>query len=488
MIKPIKFINDLSEITQKTVSKATKEITKQDTNTATQKVAQASSEVLQAYHGIKTKKLFESFPEFLKSFMDNLEKYKDTVPETIFKQVKEAAQNKNFSLEKIVQNYYEPLGNAKTLDEARKLYPELKIPDISPKKTIKGRLRPYFLTTDCENIKKLKTPEEQDKYIDELLHNNVTSQIENSPVFATLKKLAKDIKTEILEGKYTGNTHNVNSKYGASRRIDMTEMLATEDNPDKIVLQILKENCMDNKAITDISIKGKYYDFRGTSVKRAYPFSIPDKNFIAFIKSAENTAQQFKNLKNLETSDIKSALFTQTWKSSKLRADLNKLTSFGKDWSIVKTVWQKTMFPETTFYPTDKLIDTYLVTLFKSGSRNIDKANPLAKYLESPRMDKTKIQLLKRLYKGSRQLDMENNTINSKAYKEFKAQFDLKGMKEIIENIEEHYKNSFFKYFWTDERIARFKTALNQNTELANKNIEISDTILTNAMNNIFTE
>ena len=146
------------------------------------------------------------------------------------------------------------------------------------------------------------------------------------------------------------------------------------------------------------------------------------------------------------------------------------------------------MFPDQTFYPTDKLIDTYLLGLFKNGKTELVNNNPISKYQETPFLDKTKIMLLKRLYKGSKDLELDKNILKSEKYKNFKSQFNTEEMKKSIEEIEEHYKNAFFKYFWTDERKLRFTNALHRNKELADKNIKISEDILVKAMDNVFIE
>ena len=96
--------------------------------------------------------------------------------------------------------------------------------------------------------------------------------------------------------------------------------------------------------------------------------------------------------------------------------------------------------------------------------------------------------LLKRLYSRIKELDSDKRILQSPAFTEFKAQFDIEGMSKTIEDIETHYKNAFFKRFWTDERKLRFTTALNQNREIAGQNIELSEKILTDAMNSVFTE
>ena len=96
--------------------------------------------------------------------------------------------------------------------------------------------------------------------------------------------------------------------------------------------------------------------------------------------------------------------------------------------------------------------------------------------------------LLKRLYKSSKDLDMDKNLLKTERFQEFKSQFNIEEMKKTIESLEEHYKNAFFKRFWTDERKNRFANALRENSELASQNIEISDKILLDAMDNLFTE
>lgn len=487
MIKPINIIKGISETVQQTSGKIQNTSAQMESEVST-KLNHGDGGILQAYHGVKPKKLFENFSDFVNTFLIQLEKYKDSVPDKIYTQIKEAASNNNFSLSKIISDYYKELADAKSLKEVKQLYPEIKLPEKSPKEMLKDRLYPFFSHKNCKDLKNLKNPEEQDRYLDKIFDNITTDLIKESPVYPTLRKLGNEIKTEILSGNFNGNTVHGDYKYGSKRRIDMIEMIATEQNPDNILLQILKENYINGKNLTDITIKGNYYDFRATSVKRAYPFTISNKNFWSFIKNSEQIAQQFKDLQKLDKSEINSAIYSQTWKKSRLRADLGNMTAFGKDWSIITAVWQKTMFPETTFYPTEKLIDTYLLESYKAGKRNADSTNPFQKYLDNPTMDKAKIKLLKRLYKFSKTLDMDKYTLNSEGFKNFKSQFDTEAMSKTLEGIEEHYKNSFFKRFWTEERLARFKTALQENRELANKNIEISDTILTEAMNTVFIE
>ena len=60
MIKPVKIINGITDIASKAASK-TADTTAQ-IQQETPSLAQAGSELLQTYHGVKIKKLFANFP------------------------------------------------------------------------------------------------------------------------------------------------------------------------------------------------------------------------------------------------------------------------------------------------------------------------------------------------------------------------------------------------------------------------------------------
>lgn len=485
MIKPIKIINSVIDATPQIAKKAENIATK--ASEETKDLVRAESELLQSYHGVKPKKLFASFSDFISDFSAKLETYRNDIPENLFKQIEEAKNNNNFSLNKIIQNYYSKLNDCKTLDDVRKAYPEIKLPDKSPQDIVKDELKSSISQQACENLKKLGTKEQQDQYFKTIVNSIVSiPKQKDKAVFGEISKLADEIKEEILKGTFKGNPNTESCSCINSVRVRIIDMLLTEPDYQKTIIDILKQNYIEGKSPTNIIIKGQHFDIRAIVLKKSYPFSTFDNNFRTFLKNAENTAGQFKDLEKLNRTEIKSAILTQTWKKSKLRAALANETSYGKDWSLIPTVWRKTMFPNETHHPTEKLIDTYLLSLFKAGNTEVTATNPLLKHVQEPQLSKTKIKLLKRLYHNSKLLEDEKRLLNSPQYKEFKAKFDIEGMKKSIESIEEHYKNVFFKHFWTPERIEAFQKALNENIELANKNIEISDSILIDAMDRVF--
>lgn len=489
MIKPIKLASKIIDIGTQAVSKNTNK-TDNTLIEASSNLAEVSSQLLQSYKGVKVKKLFDSFPEFIESFKAKLETFKDVIPEKLFKQIQAKTDVKDFSLQKTISEYYSGLKDCKTLDEVKKLYPEITVPKLTSiedelTEGVKGSI-----TKDLnEQISKLSTREEKLKYIDKYFNTNISRQTENWEIYPELKEIQTKVANDIIDGKFISTKNSKELEYLFARRMPLKYRLLKTESQEKVILDILREHYINGKNLTDINIKnldGK--EINAFRLRNNIEFSSLDKHFRAFIKSSEANAKQFQALSSLDKHEINSAILTKTWKSSKLRVDLGNETAYKKDWSIVKAVWQKTMFPKTTFYPTDKLIDAFLLNLYKNGKRTGHNPNPILKYLDTPHMDKTKIMLLKRLYKSSKDLDMDKNILNGNGFKEFKSQFNLDDMKKSIESIEEHYKNAFFKRFWTDERKTRFSTALQENREIANQNIEISDQILTDALNSVFSE
>ena len=486
MIKPIQIADSIIGIGQK----AAKEINGTETiSEAPAHLAEASGELLQAYHGVSTKKLFESFSEFTENFKKKLASYKGYVPEELLVKLEKQTDNNDFSLQKTIAEHYSGLNDCKTLDDVRKLYPEINPPNLNLEEEIETKIKNIVSKEICEEVAKLKTKEEKQLLLDEYFKENISRQVESWEIYPEFKAIQDKVANEIIDGKYI-STSSLQDGYRAfNQKMPLRYRLIHTENREAAFIEMFKEHFINGKGYTVINIKttdGK--EINAQKLKYNWPFGELDKAFRVFIKSSERNAQEYKALSNLDTHEINSAIMTRTWRTSQLRRDLGNETAYKKDWSLIKPVWQKTMFPETTFYPTEKLIDAYLVGLFKNGKTTGNKPNPIEKYLETPNMDKTKIMLLKRLYKASKDLDMDKYLLQSDRFKEFKAQFNIEEMKKSIESIEEHYKNAFFKRFWTDERKMRFTEALHQNRELANRNIEVSDKILSDAMDSVFME
>lgn len=488
MIKPIKIVDSIADITSKAVQKTTE--TTANVQDIITELPQASGELLRTYRGVKVKKLFDNPADFFKKFKIQLESYKEFVPEKLLKNLSEAADKKDFALQKVVADYYSGLNDCHTFEQVKKLYPEIELPNLKFENEISEQIRNIIPKSLCEQIAKLSTKEEKQRTLTEFFDNNISKQVEKWEIYPQFKKIQNSVSDEIIAGKYAGsesaglyNGKAFNSKMPIRYRLMLTP------NREEAYISMLKRHYINGEAIPKISLKiSENKELAAQALRRHGHFPEFNKDFRIFIKNSEESAQQFKELSTLDTHEIKSAIMTETWSKSRLRADLRNETKFGKIWSLIEPVWHKTMFPKTTYYQTNKLIDAYLLGLFKNGKRQAEITNPLGKYIKYSQLDKNKVMLLKRLYSGSKDLALDKKILNSDEFKKFKAQFDLDSMTKTIEDIELLYKNTFFKRFWTDDRKLRFTTALNQNREIASQNIEISDKILTDAMNSVFTE
>lgn len=496
MVNPVKVVENVVQVIPKAAS-ATVDAVSDAAPKVSETLSDAGGDLLRAYHGIKPGKLFENFNDFLTDFRTKLGKYSEDLPKELFKKLSTMADNKDFSLNKAVSEYYSGLEKCTTLDDVRKMYPEIKLPDKTPRQMTVEDIKRFISPKTVEAVKKLPTPEAQEAFFNKFFDDILSEQVKSSEIYPEILKIRDGIKTEILSGKFNGISDKSlpgivyapgsTYKYGNSPKKNILARLISDDY-ENIMLNILRQHYIEGKPITEIRVKTANYDLSAQNIRRRLPFGIMNSGFRNFLAAAEKNAKQFQELKNLDKTEISSRVMTETWKKSRLRADLGTQTRFGKDWSIVKAVWHKTMFPETTFYPTEKLIDAYIMDLYTAGKRTPEALNPILKYIDNQPMDKRKIALLKRMYRDVKQLDRQHSVLNSQSYQDFKAKFDLDGMKKSIESLEEHYKNSFFKYFWTDERKARFTQALNENRKLAKENVEISDDILVDAMNKIFSE
>ena len=487
MIKPIQLADSIIELGQKAVkgNETAESITEQ----VTSQTAKAGSELLQAYHGVNAKKLFENFSDFVADFKTKLATFKGFVPDELIAKLEKQVDANDFSLQKTVSEHYSGLNQCKTLEDVRKLYPEINPPKLNFEEEIETKIKNIVSKEICDGVAKLKTREEKQALLDEYFKKNISKQVESWEIYPEFKAIQNKVADEIIDGKYVSTNSQTGTYSAFNQKMPLRYRFIHTEDREKAFIEMLKEHFINGKGYTEIAIKttdGK--EINAQRLKYNFKFGELDKHFRGLIKSSEHNAQQFQNLGNLDRHEISSAIMTKSWRTSKLRVDLGNETAYKKDWSLVKAVWQKTMFPETTYYPTEKLIDAYLVNLFKNGKTTGINPNPFAKHLETPYMDKTKIMLLKRLYKSSKDLDMDKNLLKTERFQQFKSQFNIEEMKKTIESLEEHYKNAFFKRFWTDERKNRFANALRENSELASQNIEISDKILLDAMDNLFTE
>lgn len=199
-------------------------------------------------------------------------------------------------------------------------------------------------------------------------------------------------------------------------------------------------------------------------------------SFKRFVKSTVNSENKLAEIKD-SSPEVKTAIiYSNAWTRSGLRTDLgneaNKTS--GNPWNILHTVWHKSIYPERTKHPTSKMIDSYLVQVYKNKRRCYNGENPIAKIEQGTDILGTKTQFLKRLYRMTEQLDQHDPVLRNPEYKALKKSTDIEGMTKSIENIEREYKETFFEQFWTDERKVRFSDALDEENRKFGEKVKIS--------------
>ena len=239
-------------------------------------------------------------------------------------------------------------------------------------------------------------------------------------------------------------------------------------------LQEITPQIVKNRAITPVSLNE---DFRFTDIHFA--------RFKSAISTIDNEAKGYKSIPELKC-EIDSAIMNKAWTSSGLRMDIANETKFGKGWTNIKNILYKRKGVANYMNSSDEMINRFLLNRFKTNNRVVTEENPFLKYenLETDVTERVKRFVNSRYY--TKDLPYSDKAIiESKEFQEFKSKFDIEGMKASIEKVEEHYLNIFFKMFWTDSRKARLSNALKEAYGTVQKNIEVRDSMLMQALNEV---
>ena len=460
-------------------------------------VIQADASIMRAYSGIKTpaRKLFTSLDEFSESFRRNLQAYKEDMPEGLFRAIEKSAEENNFAFSKVRKEYYSGLAQCKTMEEVRKLYPEFKSIKLDPQGALREDLERMIPADLSEKFEGLASEDEKIEYVMKYFDKVISEQAKRWPAYPEFIKCQRQIAQDYVSGKFKGcpyshrcyaskffNTYG--SKYGNNPKMPaIYEFLGNED-ADGLFIDLLKQIHIEGKNLQDAFVttsKGRkitanllqrhnlvFLDRKSSSVRN-------------FLTNAEQEATEFLKLGNLSKEEISSAVMARTWTKSELRRDFGNACKYGSGWSNIRYILQKEKYPDSHAYPTEQIIDAYLVELFKLHKVPNAK-NPFEAFeLADVNVDKLK-KFVNMRYVFAKHKDENRELLSSNAFKTYKKQFDVDAMKKSWENIEQHYKKAFFKSFWRPERVERFTKALNESYEIASKNIEISDELLSKAM------
>lgn len=421
--------------------------------------------------------LFSDFDKFIDDSLSKLDSFKPYIPEKLYNELKQAMESKNFALNDVLKNYYSGLNKCKTLREVEQLYPELKIGKLDIESEIYNRIKESIPRQLSDNMSKYTSYEDKLRYAIEEIEKRISEQARQWPIQDVIETQVRKIAEDMVRGNFVGNSKNcvkaLNWIYPI--RYNLLKM----ENREQYVIDILKkmyiENLPNREVVGASMLKSLAQELCYASRDTSY------KSFRKVMENIESYARQFKDLGNIAERDLRSVLYTQSWRTSGLSRELPhaaKRSLFPR----IKSVWIKKLYPKQEHkYTTDNLIEAYLKARYSCGNIEVESANPLTRYFEEgKKVDKFKF--VSRLY-ALCDRPPEIPLRQQSKFQEFKSKFDIEAMKIDFEKMEEHYKNAFFKKYWTDWRTATFIEALKQNKSIADKNIELTDYILTEVMN-----
>ena len=262
MIKPVKIIQTVSEVAQKVSTKSTSTATDVVEEAVQNNLPAGNAALLRAYNGVRTKKLFANFADFLSDYKKKLMGFKKEIPEELYNKLSSVTSNNDFSLSRIVSEYYSGLNNCKNFDDVRKLYPEIKLPNVNFEEEIALGIKSFIPEDVCKTAAKLSTSTSETKteYLNRVIDSTISTQVEKWEICNEVQAIKKKVIQEIIDNKFKGMPNETvydgsiyNTKYGNQKMPLRYRLMHTEDR-EKAIIDILKENYVNGKNLTDIKI------------------------------------------------------------------------------------------------------------------------------------------------------------------------------------------------------------------------------------------
>lgn len=432
--------------------------------------------VLQAYQGIRTS-THRNFEEFEATFNKKLEEFKDIIPKPLYIKIQEASKKHNYSLQKVLSDYYSGLNNCKSLADVKKLYPEMQLPDLNFEKEISEEIKYVTSKPVCEKLHSLKTREEKIQYLQDYYNKITAKNLKTWDIYPEqYNKIQKATINEIIDTNYVGRNFSQSPRLFNSK-MPMKYLFMTFPDRESAYIDLLKEVFINGKDLHSASITAPNGKIINTGImRREGIFPALDKYFKAFMQKNEKSAEQFNKAAKLKNKDFRTPILEQSLKSSGLISDLEEVTGTNSSWTQIRAIWEKVHNPSNSSTTSDDLVDAFLIPYFRKN-KPISGSNPLEKYSKPKRLNKNQISILNKLYKRCQKYDIEK--FRTPSYLKFKSQFDVENMKKSIELIEKRYMTGFVKDFWnTDDRKDKIITKISAITDIDKSNIKLSDTIL----------
>lgn len=221
-----------------------------------------------------------------------------------------------------------------------------------------------------------------------------------------------------------------------------------------------------------VTIKGSTSTTVQNLKKSGIDIEKPSDKIIEFLDECYRTDATLKKIANISKEKMEPLIERHAKKTSGVWNDFYELTKTGR-WLPIKLIRNKRMYPETTKYSTDELVDTYLFNLFSRNPYERYSRNPLCRFDSIDYLDDRARNILNRTYM-MRFLEKEEGLpadkyfrIYSSDFKEFKLRFDTEAIGKSLEHIEDVYHRQFYRSYWTNERLAALQTQIQKSQDIA---------------------
>lgn len=277
-------------------------------------------------------------------------------------------------------------------------------------------------------------------------------------------KTLKDVEEMYPDIKYPTEKPEYNP---SEHKYSMGNKLADADL-DKVILNILHQGYTQLKSEANINVefdnnRPSYYRI----FKRAgYEVTLPSEKMLNFLDKAEKVDAKYRNVPDLKDEEIDELAKKHATKTSGIWNDFTNKAK-GK-WLPIKLIENKKRYPETTRYSTQKVVDSFLMTLYENDKNKDYSTNPLESFDDKNYLMYPMMTVINSAYRNIYNMTDEDfyNKLKDPQFKEFKSKFDNTAIKKSFEHIEKKYTNSFYRQYWTEKRLNKVKDALTTSYDL----------------------
>ena len=375
----------------------------------------------------------------------------------------------------------------RTAKAARRLQIENAVAGNSVSKTenTEFKYQDFFISLDDkkkEMMADIDKIRENSNEISDDLYNSMKSALKNDDF--DLRKVYKehysllndcntldDVKQFYPELKYPQEK----PQYDKSRSKDTLDNRLANEDFDKVVISVLKNNYIEMKPKTGFYVNLE--NSRPTTLismeNAGFKFSTPSKEIQSVLNKGDEIVSKFENIPDLDDEKIKKIANKRAINKSKVWTDYSEMTA--TNWLPVRLIKYKRLDNVNSPYSTDKMVNTYISYLYIKNKNKSYPANPLEKFDDKNYLSKGMKAVVNGTYWA--RFKKYDKRVQGEDFEKFKSQFDTEAIGKSFEHLENNYTNAFFRQYWTQERKDKLKNELQPAYDLIYEKIALKEQI-----------